>query len=69
MRKVLVIEGMSCGHCASHVARALNAIPGVRAQVDLARKTATVESAEPVTDDVLRQAVQNAGYEVVAIHE
>jgi len=69
MRKVLVIEGMSCGHCAAHVARALNALPGVQARVDLASKTATVQSAEPVADDVLRQAVQNAGYEVVAIHE
>ena len=69
MQKTLVIEGMSCGHCAAHVARALNALPGVQARVDLASKTATVQSAEPVADDVLKQAVQNAGYEVVAIHE
>ena len=69
MRKILVIEGMSCGHCAAHVARALNALPGVQARVDLAHKTATVESAEPVADELLKQAVQNAGYEVVAIQE
>lgn len=69
MRKTLVIEGMSCGHCAAHVARALNAIAGVRAQVDLAHKTALVEAAEPVPDEVLLQAVRNAGYEVVAIHD
>jgi len=67
MRKILEIKGMMCGHCAGHVSRALNAIPGVRARVDLASKTATVESATPVEDSVLMSAVQNAGYEVTAI--
>ena len=67
MRKTLLIEGMMCGHCAAHVQRALNAIPGVQAKVDLQRKVAVVEAAQEVADDVLRQAVANAGYEVVAI--
>ena len=67
MKKTLLIEGMMCGHCAAHVERALNALPGVQAKVDLGRKVAVVESAEEVADDVLRQAVLNAGYEVVSI--
>lgn len=67
MKKTLVIEGMSCGHCASHVERALNSIDGVRATVNLAAKTAEVESARPVDDEQLKKAVQDAGYEVVAI--
>lgn len=67
MKKTLVIEGMVCGHCAAHVERALNAITGVQAKVDLQRKTAVVESATEVADDILKQAVQNAGYEVVSI--
>ena len=67
MKKILLIEGMMCGHCAAHVERALNALPGVQAKVDLGRKVAVVESAEEVADDVLRQAVLNAGYEVVSI--
>ena len=67
MRKTLVIEGMMCGHCAAHVERALNALPGVQAKVDLARKIAVVQAAGEVADDVLRQAVVNAGYEVVSI--
>lgn len=67
MRKVLEIKGMMCGHCAGHVSRALNAVPGVKATVDLASKTATVESAAPIDDSVLIAAVQNAGYEVTAI--
>ncbi len=68
MRKILEIKGMMCGHCAGHVSRALNAIPGVKATVDLTSKTATVESAVPVDDSVLIAAVQNAGYDVTAIH-
>lgn len=67
MNKTLVIEGMTCGHCAAHVERALNALPGVLAKVDLQRKEARVEAAAEISDGILRQAVQNAGYEVVAI--
>lgn len=68
MHKTLEIKGMMCAHCAGHVTRALNAIPGVKATVDLAHKTATVQSATPVDDNTLREAVQNAGYEVTAIY-
>ena len=67
MHQILEIRGMMCGPCAGHVARALNSIPGVKATVDLASKTATVESATPVEDSVLMETVQNAGYEVTAI--
>ena len=67
MHKVLEIQGMMCGHCAGHVARALQSIPGVKATVDLTHKTATVEAANAVDDQVLIEAVRNAGYEVTAI--
>ncbi len=67
MHKTLGIQGMMCGHCAAHVARALNAIPGVQARVDLARKVALVEAASEVPDEVLKQAVLEAGYEVISI--
>ncbi len=67
MHKILEIKGMMCGHCAAHVERALNAIPNVKAKVDLSAKTATVESASPVADAVLVKAVVDAGYEVTAI--
>ena len=67
MQKTLVIQGLVCGHCARQVERSLNALPGVWAKVDLSRKTATVESAQEVADEVLRKAVQDAGYEVTAV--
>jgi Cu+-exporting ATPase len=67
MQKTLIIEGMVCSHCAGRVERALNALPGVRAHVDLSRKAAVVESAGPVKEEALKKAVRDAGYEVVAV--
>lgn len=67
MKKTLSIEGMSCGHCAARVEKALNAIPGVSAKVDLASKSAAVELSSPVGDDALKAAVEDAGYEVTAV--
>lgn len=66
MEKKLIIEGMMCAHCQAHVEKALNALPGVAAKVDLEAKTATVTGDLPA-DDVLRQAVTEAGYTVVEI--
>lgn len=64
MEKVLVVDGMMCGHCKAHVEKALAAVPGVTsAVVDLDAKTATVELAEDVADQVLMDAVTEAGYE------
>ena len=68
MRKTLEIKGMMCSHCAAHIERALNALPGIRATVDLSHHTAIVESAAAIEDDVLIQTIQNAGYEVTAIY-
>ncbi len=67
MTKTLVIEGMSCGHCAAHVEKALNAIDGASAKVDLNAKTATVELISDVKDDTLKATIADAGYEVVGI--
>lgn len=67
MQKTLIIEGMVCSHCASRVERALNALPGVQARVNLGQKTAVVESAETLDEALLRKTVQDAGYEVVSI--
>ena len=67
MTKTMVIEGMMCAHCQAHVEKALNALDGVSATVNLEAKTATVTLDAPVSDDVLKDAVVQAGYEVVSI--
>lgn len=68
MKKVLSIEGMTCGNCKRHVTEALQEVAGVKsATVDLAKKSAVVESDAPVADDLLKNAVSEAGYTVTGI--
>lgn len=67
MQKTMIIEGMSCGHCSSRVEKALNELDGVKAVVDLDSKSASITLSKDVADDILKDAVTNAGYEVVSI--
>ena len=65
MKKTVIIEGMMCAHCVAHVEKALTALPGVKATVDLTSGTAVVEG--DVTDEAIRAAVTDAGYTVKGI--
>ena len=57
---VLEVEGMMCPKCAMRVKKALEALPGVSARVDLEAKQATVQAdADPAA---LVRAVCDAGY-------
>ncbi|MDR1604991.1 MAG: cation transporter [Gracilibacteraceae bacterium] len=67
MTKIIQIEGMSCSHCQAAVENALNAIDGVQAEVDLAAGTATVTLTREVSDETLRQAVEEEDYAVLSI--
>ena len=65
--KIMKIEGMACGHCSARVEKALNAIDGVSATVDLEAKTASITLTKPVDDQVLIKAVTDAGYEAAGL--
>jgi len=67
MKKILTVEGMSCGHCVMHVKSALQDVPGVTAvDVDLLKKSDAVE--RPALDDaMLNAAVVDAGYSISAV--
>lgn len=66
MTKKLSIEGMSCGHCVKHVTDALQELKSVKsAKVDLDSKSAVVEG--DASDATLKEAVEDAGYDVVGI--
>ena len=67
MNKTMKIEGMMCPHCSGRVEKVLNALDGVTATVDLHAGTAAVTCEATVSDDVLRKAVEDAGYDVVSI--
>ncbi len=60
------VKGMSCGHCAAAVTRALQSLPGVtKVEIDLASGRVRYEASAPVSPGALAAAVKAAGYEVV----
>ena len=62
------IKGMMCGHCEKHVKNALEAIEGVvSAEASHETGTAVVQLSTEVADEVLKKAVEDTDYEVVAI--
>lgn len=68
MKRTITIEGMTCSHCTSRVNKNLKAVAGVKSVlVDLATGTAVVESDDTVTDSVLKETVEDSGYDVIGI--
>ncbi len=68
MQKTLSINGMMCAHCVAHVKSALSKIDGVTdVVVSLDDKTAVVTLSKDVSDNALKSAVTDEGYEVVSI--
>ena len=68
MKKKLSIEGMTCQNCVRHTKEALEEVSGVSSvTVDLAGKNAVVECDDSVKDEILKEAVTEAGYEVTGI--
>ena len=63
----LKVNGMMCPMCKKHVEEALNAFPGVTAEVNLEAKEAKVNHPDSISAQQLADAVVKAGYEVVGI--
>jgi len=59
------VTGMTCGHCVASVTEEVQEIAGVE-KVDVSLETGalTVTSAEPLDDDIVRSAVEEAGYQL-----
>ena len=65
MVKVLDVEGMMCAKCQAHVQKALEGVAGVTAvEVSLENNTASVTMENEIADEMLANAVTEAGYEV-----
>lgn len=59
------VKGMSCEHCVSAISTEVGGIDGVTAvEVDLAMGSVTVTSAAALDDAAVREAVDEAGYEM-----
>ncbi|MCU1500072.1 MAG: copper-transporting ATPase [Acidimicrobiales bacterium] len=59
------VTGMSCQHCIDSVTAEVGKLPGVdQVDIDLAAGTATVTSAEPLALETVREAVDEAGFDL-----
>ena len=68
MKKTLIVEGMSCSHCSGRVKKSLEKLPDViSADVNLDTKEATVEMSSEISDEVFKETIDDAGYEVSSI--
>lgn len=61
------VNDMTCGHCVSAITKAVLAVDsGATVDVDLAEHIVRIESSN-AGDDMLKQAIQGAGYEPIAV--
>jgi copper ion binding protein len=60
------VSGMTCSHCVASVTEEVTKIAGVTdVQVDLPTGAVTVASHSPVDDAAVKDALEEAGYELV----
>lgn len=68
MKKEIRIEGMSCMHCKMRVEKALSSLDGASGvEVNLAEGKAYAEFSSDVSDAVITEAIDDAGYDVLEI--
>lgn len=65
MKKKIMIEGMSCGHCTGNVKDTLKSFAAGEVEVSLEGKYAILETS--ADDTVLREAIDDIGFDVVEI--
>jgi copper chaperone CopZ len=62
----ITVKGMSCGHCAAAVTKALESIPGVTGvQVELATGRVAFAGARSIPREELARVITTAGYELI----
>ena len=66
MSRVYSVPGISCGHCKAAIDGELTKLDGISSfAVDIETKTVTVEGT--VSDDEVRAAIDEAGYDVAGV--
>ena len=68
MVKKVFIDGMSCGHCATRIEKALGELEGVgKVKVNLVGKFAELETSKELDDKSVLAAIDSAGYQFIKI--
>lgn len=69
MEKKMIVNGLKCPKCEARAVKALEAIEGVdKAVASHTENNAIVTLSKDVADDILKKAVEDAGYEVAEIN-
>lgn len=63
--KTFTIQGMSCGGCVNSLTRVLKSVPGIE-PIKIEVGKAHVRLDERATSDTVREAVERAGFAVIA---
>ncbi len=64
--KVIKIEGMHCNHCKMSVEKVLKNIDGIDSvEVDLEKKQAIIKTSKEVSNDIIKAAIEEEGFNVV----
>lgn len=62
---IIKVEGMVCNGCENRVQNALKTIKGVKEVVaDHTNGTVTINSKEDVTEEVMKEKIEDIGFEV-----
>ena len=68
IHRTIDVDGMTCEKCIFKVVRALEKVDGVTiAAASLEKQSAQVGLKEDISDDILREAINKAGYKAGAI--
>lgn len=67
--KIINIDGMACNHCKMSVEKALNSIEGItNVEVSLENKNAKIECSEEISNDKIKEVIEEAGFTVIEIN-
>jgi len=66
-RKIVHIEGMHCENCKNRIERQINRIDDAAAEVQLKKNIAIVTLSDPISDDVLIQAIERLDFHVTSV--
>ena len=65
VEKTFMIDGMSCGGCVNSLTRVLNTVPGIEPlKIEVGKAQLRVD--EHVTSQVVKDAVERAGFQVTS---
>ncbi len=68
MKKLILIEGMTCNHCTKRVERALSELEGVTVEsISVDEKNALIALEKDIDEKIIKDTIDEAGYDVISI--